>query len=533
MSEGYRKSDQIFSRKPILNSQLDCIASEIAQSSTEYVFGIPGGGVSLELIDKLSNQGVRFLTTHSEASAAIIAGTIGHLSGTAGISMSIKGPGLTSMLPGIAVCFFEQFPLVALSESYSPDSPLISMHKRLNHQNLVSEISKKSTFLSPNNCNYKKLSAFAEEEVPGPVLLNLIEGNNAGHKRGGSRRKLNQSKSQLTMLNTAKKPVVIAGALAVRLGWEDQLKRLEIPVFTTASAKGLVDESSKNSAGVFTGAGLELTPEFSLIPEADCVVGLGLRSTEVISVESFGKPSINVDYPYLNQSKGFGFSATANVDLAGEIFSLLEKKQWGCEELSKIKKLLRRTILGGAFLPGLVFEILKKTYGDSVRLVVDTGSFCTISEHIWDVSNPKYFLCSANSRYMGTSLPMGLGSAFFDRSVPTVCALGDGGIGMYLADIKLAVEERLPILVILFSDGGFGSIRSRASRDDLDQTSLIKRTPSWIRVMDSFGLETHEAKDEHSLLDGLSQWNWTKGPCYIETTFDSNLYQRMTHRLRN
>ena len=56
---------------------------------------------------------------------------------------------------------------------------------------------------------------------------------------------------------------MIVGASTVRnkqIG--EYLRQLNIPIFTTASAKGIVDETLDCSAGVYTGVGLEKTPEF-------------------------------------------------------------------------------------------------------------------------------------------------------------------------------------------------------------------------------------------------------------------------------
>ena len=51
----------------------------------------------------------------------------------------------------------------------------------------------------------------------------------------------------------------------------------------------------------------------------------------------------------------------------------------------------------------------------------------------------------------------------------TLAAIGDGGIGMFVADLKLAVQYRLPLLVVLMRDGYFGSIRTRSLRDGLTE----------------------------------------------------------------
>ena len=94
------------------------ISKIVKNHKIKYAFGIPGGGKSLELIDALSQYGIKFITTHHEASAAIMAGTIGKISNSFGLCISIKGPGITNMLPGISLCHFENFPIISICESY-------------------------------------------------------------------------------------------------------------------------------------------------------------------------------------------------------------------------------------------------------------------------------------------------------------------------------------------------------------------------------------------------------------------------------
>ena len=81
---------------------LEILARQIAAQHVSHIFGIPGSGPSLFLLDALEKQGARFHLTHFEGSAALMAGALGKLSGRSGVAVSIKGPGLTNMLPGPA-----------------------------------------------------------------------------------------------------------------------------------------------------------------------------------------------------------------------------------------------------------------------------------------------------------------------------------------------------------------------------------------------------------------------------------------------
>ena len=185
------------------------------------------------------------------------------------------------------------------------------------------------------------------------------------------------------------------------------------------------------------------------------------------------------------------------------------------------------------FLPTTIFGILRNYFGNEVRLVLDTGSFCTIGEHLWPADNPLLFLSSGNSRYMGTALPMAIGASIFDPKVPTIAVVGDGGIGMYISELRLAVKYKLPLLVLLLSDGGYGSIRSQAIRNGLNQDPLVFSDSSWLAVMDGFGVSGYKVSDEDTFSNSISHWKPSEGPFFIECHFEPDKYMKMTQGLRH
>ncbi len=510
----------------------DQLALEIAQLGTRHVFGIPGSSSSLEIIDALLDRNVNFHTTYFEGSAAIMAGAIGKLSGLPGCAICIKGPGLANMVPGLAVCALEHLPLVALSESYALNAPNYKTHKRMDHIALTSAVVKNVSALSSTENNYHRCASLSSSEKPGPVLLNLAEGKEVQICETQSPMDQNSDIGLHKLLEKSFRPLVIAGSLAIRMNWSEYLNKLSIPVFTTVSAKGVVDENLECAAGIYTGSGLEKTPEYSMVTDADLIIGLGLRSEEVLSVNSFPCESVNVDLFIQDGPGEFNFRTTVCPDYVDAIFNQLSTHKWGLEKLFEQKNTLRRDLFCGEFLPAHVFEYLTRRFGNSVRLVVDTGYFGTIAEHYWTTPSSNYFLCAGNSRYMGTSLPMAIGASFYDNNVPTVVAVGDGGIGMFISELRLAVEQNLPLLVLLFSDGGFGSVRTRAIEDKLNEKPLIKTSASWLGVVDQLGVGGVRATNEVEFCDALSKYKIEIGPFYIECVFDPDDYQQMTLGLR-
>lgn len=513
---------------------IERLAQQLAQRASGPVFGVPGGGPTLTLLDHLEKLHKPFILTHFEGAGAIMAGTFGRLTGRAGTCLCIKGPGLANMLPGLAVAHFDGLPLVAIAEAYGPGSPPSKAHKRIDQRALASALLKGWTQLSTAGPTFDMLALKAEGEAPGPVMLELAQpAPITGPTLGPDAIVVRPVDDKvLSLVENAQRPVVIAGTLAIRRGWAARLNALPVPVFSTANAKGVIDETLVHAAGVYTGVGRALSPEQSILKNADLIIGLGLRPQEMLETKPFGIPAVNLAAVADEGEEAFGFEAVTTVDLADSIFNLLNGKSWGDDLVASSIERIRAVTIKGAFLPAHAFAAAQRHFGRDVCAVFDTGSFCTIAEHIWRAPAPDACLLSGQGRYMGTSLPMGVAAALYHRDMPTVIFTGDGGIGPFIAEVKIAHEHRLPLLICLLSDGGFGSIRTRAIADRLTQKPLKIAEPSWLRVFEAFGFSVQRANTEFDFDTALSAWKPAEGPGYIECTFQPDAYEAMVQGIR-
>ncbi len=501
------------------------LAPAIAAAGVQHAFGIPGSGGSLELIDALVSAGVEFHTTHHEGAAAIMAGTAGRLGGTPGLAVSIKGPGFANMAAGLAACQFDDLPVVAVAEAYPAETDWRLRHKGMDQAGLAGALSKGSGGLNGED-PYFAAAGLALTEAPGPVLLELND--RATVERPASPARPGPSEV-LRHIEAADRPIVIAGSLAARQSWQPDLDNLSIPVFTTAAAKGAVNETLDHAAGVYTGVGRERTLEAKLIAGADLIVCLGLRAQEVLAAGDFAGRAVNIDD--LPGDAPFGFAAECGTDGVENVFAALRERSWGIEETQAVQTELFDFMMRD-FLPGAALAALERRFDGTARAVFDTGYFCTIAEHAWRPTRPEHCLMSGQGRYMGTAVPMAIGAALQDPGCPTICVVGDGGIGMWAAELKLAVERKLPLLVMLMSDGGFGSVRTRAIADGLTQSPLLSERASWLAVMNAMGLPGEICPTEAALTDALAAWSPGNGPAYLELPFDADAYQAMVEGIR-
>ena len=115
-----------------------------------------------------------------------------------------------------------------------------------------------------------------------------------------------------------------------------------MPVFSTAAAKGAINESLPHAAGVYTGVGGPLSPEKNILPQADLVIAMGLRHNEVLAVKPFDCHTI--DFDPLGADLGFGFSFDAllkgTASQVETIFAVLSEKQWGLDLIETSKQRL-------------------------------------------------------------------------------------------------------------------------------------------------------------------------------------------------
>jgi acetolactate synthase-1/2/3 large subunit len=519
-----------------MRKRIETLADEISNFDVKAVFGIPGSGFTLDLIDKLEKLNVPFYTTHFEGCAALMAATMGYLTKSVGVSLSIKGPGLTNAISGVSAAYFESLPLVHITEAVDYNAPEHIAHKRIDQMALVSSISKGSVYLDDIGLGFRNSAECAMSETPGPVLLqmspNYYELYNELNYSKVFHDNLADDSRVIELITKSKKVLLIVGSIAVRKNLKEKLESLSIPIFTTVAAKGIISEYRVNCAGVYTGVGLSLTPEYTLLKEADLIIGIGLCAKEVLLVKKFNCKAINIAATSLKGIDGFQFDFIVDENLIEEVFDkLLIAERWGINDLLKINQGIEH-YFGDCFMPSRVFNFLNDFFQNKARFIVDTGYFCTIAEHALKVTSPSLCLMSGQSRYMGTSMPMAIGAALTDLNVINIMVAGDGGIGMYISEVKIAVESKLPLIIILMSDGGFGSIRTSSINKSLTEQPLVFSNPSWVSVFRGFGVNSYKCSSIKSMEKVLLKWNLSDGPLFIELLFSPEKYQNMIKEIR-
>lgn len=275
------------------NTLADSIVAALAGHGVQRMFGIPGGGSSLDLIDAARNHGIDFVLARTEVAAALMAAVTGELTGTPGVVLAGVGPGAASIVNGIAYAHLERAPLLLFT-----DGPAASLHQSFDQNALFMPISKWQGRLRPGDGRAGIEAAIEVALTPpwGPVHLDLTAADASGQVAEADMISSMSSSDPAAannveagdvelareLLESCSRPVIIAG-LESRYGDAPAALRkladaLACPVLATYKAKGVLPDSHPGTVGTFTGA----VGESESIDRADLIVLYGLDPVELI-----------------------------------------------------------------------------------------------------------------------------------------------------------------------------------------------------------------------------------------------------------
>src|SRR3972149_1116914 len=128
---------------------VDLISTLLKREGVRYVFGIPGGGGTIDLLDATERDGIQFVLNTHETAAAMMACTVGELTGKPGVVLTAISPGITNVANGVAYAYLDRAPLLVLSDNYPWGATQVVLRQTLNARQVFQGITKWTATLSP------------------------------------------------------------------------------------------------------------------------------------------------------------------------------------------------------------------------------------------------------------------------------------------------------------------------------------------------------------------------------------------------
>ncbi|MBI2002482.1 MAG: thiamine pyrophosphate-binding protein, partial [candidate division NC10 bacterium] len=153
----------------------EAIAAFLVGAGVRRIYGMPGGGSMLDVIEAARQRQIEFLLVHQEADAALLAATEGDLLDRPGVCLLPMGPGVASAAGGVAQASLDRSPLLVLSDRSSRTSLRLAPRQGLDHGRLLAAAVKDTATLTAPRT--ERLVQWAWNEAltapRGPVHLDL------------------------------------------------------------------------------------------------------------------------------------------------------------------------------------------------------------------------------------------------------------------------------------------------------------------------------------------------------------------------
>jgi acetolactate synthase-1/2/3 large subunit len=537
----------------------DLIVDGLVRAEVPRLFGVPGGGSNLEVLEAARVRGLPFVLCHQEWAACIMAAVTGELTGRPGAVLSTLGPGVTASATGLAHARLDRSPLIYVSDRHPAGVLQFATHQYVDHGAHVGAIAKDSVSVGADSAAHWVAHAvrLALTEPRGPVHLDL-PADVAGRSAVPAATSVTPAplppldgelvERAAAMIRAARRPLVIAG-LGCRAADAKWLRAfaeaLPTPVLTTYKAKGAIPDPHPLALGIFTGGALEEP----LVRRADLIIAFGLDTVELIPRPwVYTAPVLSLTRcpaaePRL-QAPGGGAYFTPALEVVGEPGSILEdlagrllgraRADWDVAEVDRIRR--ERLAALEVPVPGLaphrVVQMTRElTAGGSIA-TVDAGAHMFPATAYWHALEPGELLISNGLATMGFALPAAIAAQLVHPHRRVICFTGDGGLMMVAAELETVARLGLPIVIVVFNDEALSLIAIKQEQKGFEGVSMRYAGPDLRALARAFGLRAFTATDEATLHQALIGAQTAPGPALIDARIDASGYRRMLEIVR-
>lgn len=548
------------------SSVADLVVSQLLTAGVRTLFGVPGGGGNLDLIDAARRAALPFVLSQTETAGALMASAQAELTGRPGACLCTLGPGASSIINGVAHAWLDRVPLLVFTDRH-PDSADAFLHQRLDHAALLGPITKRSLRLQADTgegCIAEAI-ACAVASPAGPVHFDCsfttsgvqrptsevrsrtsdVQRPSSGLRTDDTGRPewtpdvgLRTSDDLRDLFASSSRPLILAGLGAANPEAAHALRtfceRHAIPALVTYKAKGVLPDSSPLFGGIFTNGEIERR----IIDQADLLIGVGLDPVELLPrAWPFSTPVIGCGAPSPGQ-RHIPFAAHLAQPIP-EALSLLaslfdRKADWDLGAVQGAAEAQRAAVRvdGSGLSPSRAVAICMEAVGPQARVTVDAGAHMFPAVGLWPIDEPRQLLISNGLSTMGFAVPAAIGASLLHRERRTVALTGDGGLLMCVGELKTAVREQARVLTIVLNDSSLSLIKIKQDRRALASNGVTLGEVDWSSVAGGMGMPAWRAGDEASLRRALKAALETAGPALLDVRVDPAVYPATLAALR-
>ncbi|HEY3812831.1 MAG TPA: thiamine pyrophosphate-binding protein [Caulobacteraceae bacterium] len=489
-------ADGSFGRTQTLTSAQVLVERLIAHGVT-HVFCVPGESY-LAVLDALHDAAIEVIVCRQEGGAAFMAEAYGKATGKPGVCFVTRGPGATNASAGVHVAQQDSTPMILFVGQVDTTVRGRESFQEMDYAQVFGSMTKWASELDDAGRTAEYVDrAFhtAASGRPGPVVLALPKNvltekaQNAERapkpacETAPSARELTRLKA---MLLAAKRPMLLIGGSrwdeASRAAIHRFAERFDVPVITSYRRAPLFDARDPRYGGDL---GLAANPKLAArVKASDLVIAVGTRISEITS-QGYGLFATHDAAPGATHPKLVHvhpgaeeldkvFATDLAIHATPQAFAAAVDKWTGPEEAlwsehtrdahaDHLAWTGRATPQPGEVNLGEIMIWLRETLPMDAVICNGSGNFAAWIHRFYRFREFGTHLASTSAS-MGYGVPAAVAMQAIDRSRTVVSINGDGDFLMNGQEFATAVQYSLPIVVLVFDNGVYGTIRMHQER---------------------------------------------------------------------
>jgi acetolactate synthase-1/2/3 large subunit len=464
-----------------------CVVDGLIKAGCEVLFAYPGGQ-AIDMFDALYNAPFKVVIPRHEQGGVHMADGYARATGKPGCCLVTSGPGATNTVTGLAtanmdgipiVCICGQVPLNMIGNDAFQEADVVGITRPVTKYNiLVRDVNELPDIIA-------KAFYIATTGKPGPVVIDIPKDVQKAFTTAVAPDEVKMrsyhpfwpvDKADVAKLvdaiNTAESPLLYVGGGAVGSGAADVISELahraNIPVCTTLMGIGVFPESDPLALRM-VGMHGSVAANYAL-DHCDLLIAAGSRFDDRVTgkISSFAPKAviahIDIDYSTI------GKSIRADLAFHGDVKEVLSAVLPGVKPakheawIERVNRWKQRFPFSypqkeNELMPQFVVEQIHEATKGQAIVATDVGQNQMWAAQYYPCERPRQFISSGGLGTMGFGLPAAIGARFGRPDAQVVCVAGDGGAQMNFQELVVAVEHKIPLVMVILNNTYLGMVR--------------------------------------------------------------------------
>nr|WP_245605471.1 biosynthetic-type acetolactate synthase large subunit [Thermodesulfobacterium hydrogeniphilum] len=503
------------------------IVEALKKEGVEVIFGYPGGAV-IDIYDELyKTPEIKHVLVRHEQGAAHAADGYARSTGKVGVALVTSGPGATNTVTGIATAYMDSIPIVVLTGQVPTKLIGNDAFQEVDITGITRPITKHNFLVKKIEDLPKILKAafyIAKTGRPGPVLVDLPKDiqqakGEFNYPEEIKLRSYNpvyephikQIEKAYTLLEQAERPVLMLGGGVIASNASEEAvklaEKLNLPVVMTLMGLGAFPGEHYQALGML---GMHGTYYANMaVANCDVLLAVGARFDDRVTgkVDAFapGAKIIHIDIDPTSIQKNVKVDVPIVADCKRALTRLLEvtklvgrpKKYWKerfkdwWEQIDIWKKRYPLSYKEDPnyIKPQFVIEKLYELTKGEAIVATEVGQNQMWTALFYKFKYPRTLITSGGLGTMGFGFPASIGAQMGNPEKLVIDIAGDGSIQMNIQELATAMEQKLPIKIIILNNGYLGMVRQWQELFYGKRYSAVKFNvlPDFVKLAEAYG----------------------------------------------